>query len=421
MTRSSGLQASRRSAVTGVWLLLLLMLLLTLAAAPYRYRELSVTCTGAHCLNDNMLLQSETAAVLTGLGITLRQYAVFMLGTSFLQLVISWSLAALLLRRPELDRMALLVAVYLSLGGFSNPVLNALPPALHWTAIPVAVILYAGYLSFILVFYLFPDGRFIPPWTKWLALLLAANELIYTILTTFTLVSGQGIAGGWYEFLEGSIWLGSFLAIATTQVYRYFRVSGPVQRVQTRWVVFGSSLALVIGVALALIGAAGANTLGPQYRLLTIIIWSWLPLSILLSLGIAMLRYRLWDIDILIRRTLQYSLVSALLVGVYFGSVTLLQGVFTSLGGAQSTAATVISTLAIAALFNPLRRRIQDFIDRLFYRSKYDAEQALAEFATVARSETNLEQLSARLTDTVQETMQPNQINLWLKTQGRTQ
>jgi hypothetical protein len=132
------------------------------------------------------------------------------------------------------------------------------------------------------------------------------------------------------------------------------------------------------------------------------------------SLAVAILRYRLYDIDLVIRRTLVYSLLTVLLALVYFGSVTVFQGIFTALGGSQSTAATVISTLAIAALFTPLRRRLQDFIDRRFYRSKYDAEKALADFATAARSESEIEPLTTRLVGVVQESMQPESLRLWL-------
>ncbi len=134
------------------------------------------------------------------------------------------------------------------------------------------------------------------------------------------------------------------------------------------------------------------------------------------TLGIAVLRYRLWDLDVIIRKTLVYAILSALLGVVYYGGVVLL-GLITTDSGQPSPIVIVISTLAIAALFNPLRRRIQDFIDRLFYRRKYNAEQALAEFAAAARSETDIDQLSAELLAVLERTMQPERVNLWLKSE----
>ncbi len=137
-----------------------------------------------------------------------------------------------------------------------------------------------------------------------------------------------------------------------------------------------------------------------------------------LSLAMAILRYRLFDIDLIIRRTLIYSALTALLALTYFGLVIVLQGAVTALGGARAEWVTVASTLAVAALVAPLRGRIQAFIDRRFYRSKYNAAQTLAEFAAAARDETDLGALTERLAGTVQSALQPETTSVWLKPPG---
>jgi hypothetical protein len=127
------------------------------------------------------------------------------------------------------------------------------------------------------------------------------------------------------------------------------------------------------------------------------------------------LRYRLWDIDIIIRRTVQYVVVTAVLLLIYFGSVTLLQSALTDLTGSESPLVIVLSTLLIAALFNPLRRRVQAFIDRRFYRSKYNAQQILSRFAMTSQNETNLNRLSAEIVEVIDETIKPVNVTVWLK------
>jgi len=155
----------------------------------------------------------------------------------------------------------------------------------------------------------------------------------------------------------------------------------------------------------------GNNLFGMLFFIIT---YSFPPVAI----GVAVLRHRLWDIDILIHRTLVYSILTVSLTVVFFGSVALLQSLFTTVIGHQSPAAIVLSTLAIAALFTPLRRGIQARIDRRFFRHKYDAEQVLADFGTTLRDEADLDSLANSILGVVEETMQPTQISLWLRKAG---
>jgi hypothetical protein len=137
--------------------------------------------------------------------------------------------------------------------------------------------------------------------------------------------------------------------------------------------------------------------------------------ALYVAMGIAILRHRLYDIDVIINRTLVYSALTATLVALYFGGIVVLQRLFEALAGEKSTLAVVASTLVIAALFNPLRRHIQSFIDRCFYRRKYDAIKTLEAFSSKLREETDLEALSDDLVGAVKETMQPAHTSLWLR------
>jgi hypothetical protein len=199
-----------------------------------------------------------------------------------------------------------------------------------------------------------------------------------------------------------------WIILCAASLFVRFRRAGGVEREQIKWLFYAGAV-FVVFYAPSFIG----NTYSQAENLWNLLLpigMSTFPVAI----AIAILRYRLYDIDIIIRRTLQYAMLTGLLALVYFGSVVLLQSLVENLTGEQSPIVIVLSTLVIAALFTPLRQRIQAFVDRRFYRRKYDAEQALGQFATTVRDEVDMDLLNAALLQVVEETMQPEGISLWL-------
>ena len=203
----------------------------------------------------------------------------------------------------------------------------------------------------------------------------------------------------------------AFVGAAASVVVRFRRSRG-VERLQMKWFVYvtvvfvgGSILTSVFGVA------TGLRWLEQFSFVLSMVALVGLPMAV----GIAILRYRLYEIDVVINRTLVYGPLTALLVLFYLAGVVSLQYVFRALTGQESQIAIVASTLLIAALFTPLRRRIQSFIDRSFYRRKYDARKTLETFSLKLRDETDLESLNNDLVGVVRETIQPAHVSLWLR------
>jgi hypothetical protein len=208
-------------------------------------------------------------------------------------------------------------------------------------------------------------------------------------------------------------------SMVVVQVYRYRRVSTPVQRQQTKWVVYGVSMG--VGGLLVLYSIARFfPSLFPGGSLANVIatlaVYG-LMLLLPLSIGFAILHSRLWDIDSIINRTLVYGTLTGILALVYVGLILALQALLHGLINQTSNSdiAIVASTLAIAALFQPLRHRIQQVIDRRFYRRKYDAARIVAAFSATLRNEVDLTQLREQLVTVVEETMQPAHVSLWLR------
>jgi hypothetical protein len=201
----------------------------------------------------------------------------------------------------------------------------------------------------------------------------------------------------------------------STQIYRYFFVASPVQRQQIKWLAFGYCLVVLLVLPgseyLQVLGFNDPHSLSQLSDPLLLLI-GYLPIP--LSIGIALLRYRLWDIDHVINRALVYGLLTLILAGVYLGLVFGAQSLLVGMIGRNDGIVIVGSTLIIAVLFQPLRHRIQQVIDRRFYRRKYDAAKTLAVFSATLRQEVDLDDLSRQLVAVVQETMQPTHISLWL-------
>jgi hypothetical protein len=268
---------------------------------------------------------------------------------------------------------------------------------------------------------LFPDGHFASTGWRWaigLSLLLFALPLLVAAMFERRMSSVFQINNPWPLTLAAEWYAGLFnfgfiflpitaLLVFASAIVR-FRRSHTQARQQMKWLLVGvafMALFTVVGLSLnfGLGNPLGANLVNAAM------------LGPVAGVGMALIRHRLYDVDILIRRTLQYSLLSGVLGLTYFGLVIVLQNLTSAVGGQRSEFVTVLSTLAIAALFFPLRNRVQEFIDKRFFRRKYDAQKVLAEFAATCRDETDLDKLVTRLTDVIDETLQPEKVSVWFR------
>ncbi len=212
-------------------------------------------------------------------------------------------------------------------------------------------------------------------------------------------------------FYSGVLFMPLSVLVVFGALFFRFRQAGSVERQQIKGL-----LGFVLLMLLSVAGGVFLVFNGPMGKLGELIVTA-AGLFPLLGIGIAILRYRLYDIDLVINRALVYGALTASLLAVYFGSVVLLQGLLAPIGGSDSNFAIVLSTLAIAALFNPLRQRIQRFIDRRFYRRRYDAQQVLAAFAASLRQGemADLDHLTGEVLHVIQETVQPTHVSVWLR------
>jgi len=404
------------------WGLLLLYGALFVAAIPAQIERLSLPCDPGVCADEGwFLISSAELQALDRLGIAPAVRAAYHVGWELVLAGVTVALALILSLRHAGQRMAYLTsATLLLLGLWATPETpqalfggeTGLLNGLLWLPVGPA-------LAFIL--FLLPDGRFAPAWSRWFALMLALTFPLAIWLPFFGLMRSDASN----LILLVGVALPSLVTGILSQIYRYRRVAGPVERQQIKWVSLGVLATLAGPVTYALLIQLAAIPPGEArlaFDLVGAILVNGFVMLLPVSLALAILRYRLWDVDLIIRRTLIYASLTAALALVYFSSVVILQATVQQLTGQnQSELVTVVSTLTIAALFVPLRARVQGAIDRRFYRKKYDAAQTLAAFGAQARDVVELEQLQGQLVRVVDETMQPAHVTMWLSgtTPGR--
>lgn len=319
--------------------------------------------------------------------------------------------------RKSDDRMGLLAAFGLIMYGLAiSPqlylmnVLSGMHALWRWSVVLKGLL---GWGSIGLVLILFPNGRFVPRWTRWVVL------VFVVFLVAWGLPSNSPFSTVQWPYLFTWLTLGFFLAPISVQLYRYWHPSSLIEQQQTRLVVFAIVISMLadVGFASSLVRTALAQLglTGSAYAFMSTGLYALTLYLFPLTVGIAVLRYRLWDIDIIINRTLVYGTLTISLALVYVGLVLGLEALLGGLLHQTNAIALVVSTLVIAALAQTLRRRIQRIIDRRFYRRKYDAAKTVAAFSATLRQEVDPDQLREHLLAVVQETMQPTHVSLWLR------
>ena len=389
-------------------LVVLTQVLFVLMLPAYFAQIQNVCTTSPLCTSAQPAVDSARA--LQAHSLTIASYAIFSLDFIVAVALVCCIVGVVIFWHRSDDWMALFVALVLMMIGdvYASYPLRQSHSAWHWSAFILNTIIFALVFLF---FALFPNGRFVPRWARWIALVWVAWEIGLLFLSRFPF-SGR---------LDNLVWLCLCGCSLVAQIFRYWSMSNSVQRQQIKWVVFGMCLSMITVIGLR-IPAVIFSSLGPG-SLYDLASGLGLTLAIIpfpLSIGFAMMYSKLWDIDKIINRTLVYGLLTALLVLAYFGSVTLLQYLFRAFTAQVSPLEVAGSTLAIALLFHPLRGYLQKTIDTCFNRCKYDPSQVLANFDATVRSclysctDEGLESLTENMRKVIEETLQPSHISLYL-------
>jgi hypothetical protein len=324
----------------------------------------------------NLVLTStvDQATALAQLGLPTNFVAFYFIALDLASIFVFSVIAAVIFARRSDDWMAMFISLALvTYGAIGTFFLYLLGRVQFSENLPIIFVQALGIGSSIIIYYIFPDGRFIPRWTRVLAAIYIAWALIWFIYPPANLLA-------WPFFLSYLVIILFYGTGVFAQIYRYYRVSGPIERQQTKWVVFGGA-ATSIGLsgfnAFRLMFASSNPTSLAQLQIDLV----WIPYIVFFQLfvpvtfGIAILRYRLWDIDILINRTLVYIPLTAILAGLFAATITLSQKLFVALTSEQSDFATVLTTLVVVAAFTPIKDRLQTLVDKRFKESSDPAQK----------------------------------------------
>lgn len=380
-----------------VWLVLIVACLaMTAAGIPAYFYQLSHPPQTA--LRD-----------LHHLGIPVGVYAVYLTGITAVADVIGLTVAGVIARRRFNETIGLVTSLFLAMMVAGSPT-NSTPVAQVYPALagPADTIAFLFLLSMVVFLMTFPTGRVVPR---------RLNVPFWLVVAAYAVLF---VATGQFSVPSQDSWVSITLLIELlfglgAQIYRYRRVSGPIERQQIKWVLLAVSVAVITSIPFAFLSMPSIGPNGTPYDAVSVTVLLLAFLLIPVSIGVAILRYRLWDVDVLINRALVYGSLTVSVAALYIGGVIALEALFRSVTGQRSDLAIAIVTLAVAALFNPWRHRLQTFIDRRFYRRKYDAGRILASFNARLRDTVDLDQLTANMALVVQETVEPASVSLWLR------
>jgi hypothetical protein len=392
------------------------------ATLPISFHQLRTPCVASPC--SPLQLTPEQAQVLrASLSLSLDAYALCVLAFQVASSLIWVGVGIAMWQR--FDRVIVVILAVQGLcQGIINPnafaengLVDVLARAQSSWLFPAMLLQVLGQVLLLLVFTLFPTGRFVPRWTRWVA-----GGWVVIEAAFLAAQSSPALRASLPRF--NALFLPIILLSAIALTHRYRHVSTVVEQQQIKWIVVGfvasNALEIMLVAAQPIVAppSHSDSLYAPAAYLILLLGFSVLPAT---TYVIAVLRYRLYDIDFIIRRTLVYGTLTASLAAVYFAVVVGTQTVVGAVapGATQSPVIIVASTLLIALLFTPLRHILQAGVDRRFYRTKYDAERVLEAFGATLRAETDLEVLTARLVSVVEETMQPEHVSIWLRSPDR--